>query len=214
VRHPWRCYTPPSSAENTSNREVDWWDVKSTVRYSLSNCSGYQTRACLSEALCSGSDRARDGSGLAVDALWRLGPQIPVDSALADHLSGSPADTWNGPLQSEVVAYVVFRVRHGRIRVDYEGPNAGSCLRAGKHFQGQPYGCGHQARRPRDQARVCHVPRELKVELVPQELGVSIRALRVGNVPSRRRRFLNVVGPLWGLIASQALIWALLVLRT
>ena len=118
MRHPWRCYTPPSSAENTSNREVGWWDVKSPVRYSLSNCSGYQTRACLSEALCSGSDRARDGSGLAVDALWRLGPQIPVDSALADHLSGSPADTWNGPLQSEVVAYVVFRVRHGRIRVE------------------------------------------------------------------------------------------------
>ena len=59
-----------------------------------------------------------------------------------------------------------------------------------------------------------HVPRELKVDLVPQELGVSIRALPVGNVPSRRRRFLNVVGPLWGLIASQALIWALLVLRT
>ena len=42
-----------------------------------------------------------------------LGAADPGDSALADHLSGSPADTWNGPLQSKVVAYVVFRVRHG-----------------------------------------------------------------------------------------------------
>ena len=39
-------------------------------------------------------------------------------SGLRTHLSGSPADTWNGPLQSEVVAYVVFRARHGRIRID------------------------------------------------------------------------------------------------
>ena len=113
---------PPSSADNFSNREVDLLDVKHTVRYSLSNCSGCQIRARHSEALCSGSDRARDGSGLAVDALLRQGRRSrwirrqPI--GLRTHLSGSPADTRNGPLQSEVVTYVVFRARHGRIRID------------------------------------------------------------------------------------------------